>query len=317
MFFGTLNVSSKPNFSVRKLTSIAMAVLTCLAVPLNASPVQPGSQAADARSRPPALHPDTVNLIHALSAQPELMNLSYLRYIIGAPENERQQMALKAKNYHWYQEPGRQLVYQLHQDGPQNGVVTRSVFTIQVPDSQLTTKEVERVFGQDHRRVFDHESHPTDVYSLGPNTYVSFTQPHNTFRVNKIAVGYEGPPLQPAPQQAVVGAYVLGKNKAIEAAMKSGHWGDAINWLRRDAALRPTDPYVHIQLAAAYRTGLMLNEAIGSYATAARLGAGDPEVERICRAAFTDLRVLPPQAPQSNDRRGYLAGQSSAGAAGL
>lgn len=311
-------MSSRTNFGVRKLTSIAMAVLACLTLPLYATPGKPGPQAAAARSRPPrppALHPDTVNLIHALSAQPELMNLSYLRYIIGAPENERSQMALKAKNYHWYQEPRRQLVYQLHQDGPQNGVITRSVFTIQVPDSQLTTKEMERVFGQDHRRVFDHESHPTDVYSLSPNTYVAFTQPHNTFRVNKIAVGYEGPPLPPTPQQAVVGAYVLGKNKAIEAAMKSGHWAEAITWLRRDAALRPTDPYVHIQLGAAYKSGLMLNEAIGSYATAARLGVGDPEVERICRAAFTDLKVLP---PQSNDRRGYLAGSQSAnGAAGL
>lgn len=311
-------MNSRQNSGVRKLTSLAVAVLACLSLPFNATTVEPGPQAACARSRPPALPPETVNLIHALSAQPELMNLSYLRYIIGAPENERSQLALKAKNYHWYQEPRRQLLYQLHQDGPQNGVVTRSVFTIQVPNSQLTEKEVHRVFGEDHRRVFDHESHPTDVYSLGPNTYVSFTQPRDTFRINKIAVGYEGPPLAPAPEQAVVGAYTLGKNRAIEAAMKSGHWGEAIGWLRRDALLRPADPYVHIQLGTAYRAGLMLNEAISAYSTASRLGAGDPEVDKICRAAFADMKVLPPQnqAAPAQDRRGYLAG-SPAGAAGL
>lgn len=304
-------MSSRQNFRIRKLTSLALAVFACLSLPLNASN---SSQAAFARSKStsngPPLHPDTVNLIHALSLQPELMNLSYLRYIIGAPENERSQYALKAKNYHWYEEPKRQLVYELHQDGPRTGAVTRSIFTIQVPDSRITTKEMEKVFGQDHKRVFDHQSYPTDVYSLGPNTYVSFTQPHDTFRVNKIAVGYEGPPLPPPPEQAVVGAYVLGKNKSIEKAMKTGHWGEAITWLRRDAALRPSDPYVQIQLGSAYKTGLMLNEAIAAYSNAARLGAGDPEVQKICRAAFEDMKVLPPQ--QNQDPRGYLAGSSQA-----
>jgi len=314
-------VNSAQIFGVRKLASVALAVFACVSLPLNATPVHPGSHAADARSRPPALAPDTVNLIYALSAQPELMNLAYLRYIIGAPENERSQMALKAKNYLWYQEPKRQLVYRLHQDGPQNGVVTRSVFTIEVPDSQLTAKEVERVFGhqgQGHRTVFDHQSHPTDVYSLSSNTYVSFTQPQDTFRVNKIAVGYEGPPLPPPPHQAVVGAYVLGKNKAVEAAMKSGNWEQAITWLRRDAALRPADPYVHIQLGTAYKAGLMVNEAIGEYSKAAKLGAGNPEVEKICRAAFIDLKVLPPQTPSqnANQSRGYLAGNQRANSAG-
>jgi hypothetical protein len=313
-------MKSRRNFSARKITSLAVAVLSCLTLPLNGTPVEPGPQAANARSQPPALPPDTVNLIHALSAQPELMNLSYLRYIIGAPENERSQYALKAKNYHWYQEPRRNLAYELHQDGPRNGVITRSVFTIhQTPETKLSTKEMERVFGQNHTRVFDHQSYPTDVYSLGPNTYVSFTQPTDTFRVNKIAVGYEGAPLPPAPEQAVVGAYVLGKNKAIEIAMKTGHWGEAITWLRRDASLRPADPYVHIQLGQAYKTGLMLNEAISSYSKAALLGANDPEVQKICRAAFVDLKVLPPeQHAPPQDRRGYVAGgQPFNGAPGL
>jgi hypothetical protein len=276
------------------------------------------SNAAFARSRPPALHPDAVNMIYALSAQPELMNLSYLRYVIGSPENERSQMALKAKTYYWYQEPKRTVTYSLHQDGPQPGTITRSIFTISVPDSQLTTKEMERIFGQEHKRVFDADSHPTDVYSFGPNTYVAFAQPRDSFRVNKVHVGYDGPPLPPPSQEAVHAAYSFGKTKAVEAAMKSGNWREAITWLRRDAAMRPADPYVHIQLGTAYRAGLMLNEAIAEYSQAARYGAGNPEVEKICRAAFVDMKVLPPQERNRHqDRRSYVAGNSVNAAAGL
>jgi len=318
MFFETVYMLSSQNLNVRKLTSLALSVLATLSAPFYACTSETGgeSQAAFARSRPPALAPDTVNMIYALSAQPELMNLSYLRYVIGPPDNERSQLALKSKTYHWYQEPKRQLLYELHQDGPQPGSVTKSVFTISVPDSQLTAKEMERLFGQGHHRVFDHNSHPNDVYSFGPNTYVAFTQPHDTFRVSKIHVGYQGPPLPPPPTEAVWSAYSFGKNKAIETAMKSGHWGEAIRWMRRDAALRPNDPYVHIQLGSAYRTGLMLNEAIQEYAHAARLGAGDPQVEQICRAAFVDMKVLPPhQAQPPKDKRSYLAGSHPMNAA--
>ncbi len=302
--------------TARKCTGLALAVLLSLSssicVPL-ASDDDASPQAAFARSRPPALPPDTVNLIYQLSQQPELMNLSYLRYVVGAPENERSQFAMKAKNYYWYQEPKRTLLYQLHQDGPQNGVVTKSIFTISVPDSQLTTKEMERIFGQQHQKVFDHQSYPSDVYSFGPNTYVAFTQPHDTFRVNKIQVGYQGPALSPPPQEAVYSAYNLGKNKAIEKAMKNGNWSEAITWLRRDASLRPGDPMVHIQLGTAYRAGLMLNEAIAEYAHAARLGAGDPEIDKICRAALVDMKVLP--AGNHHNNRSYLAGNHPVSAA--
>ena len=276
------------------------------------------ANAAFARSQPPALAPDAVNMIYALSAQPELMNLSYLRYVIGSPENERSQLALKAKTYYWYQEPQRIPLYSLHQDGPTPGTVTRSIFTITLPNSELTTKEMERLFGHEHKRVFDHNSHPTDVYSFGPNTYVAFAQPQDTFRVNKIHVGYEGPPLPPPPEQAVYAAYSFGKSKAVEAAMKTGNWREAIVWLRRDAAMRPNDPFVHIQLGQAYRAGLMINEAITEYTTAARYGAGNPEVDKICRAALVDMKVLPQHAQRhGNDRRGYVAGNSLSSVAGL
>lgn len=306
---------------LRKLTtSLTVAVAACLSAPffsamlqLNGSVCEPN--AAFARSRPPALAPDAVNMIYALSAQPELMNLSYLRYVIGAPENERSQLANKSKTYYWYQEPRRTLAYSLHQDGPQPGTVTRSIFTINVPNSQLSTKEMERIFGNEHKRVFDQQSHPTDVYSFGPNTYVAFAQPHDTFRVQQIHVGYEGPPLPPPPQEAVHAAYSFGRNKAVEAAMKSGNWREAITWLRRDASMRPADPYVHLQLGQAYRSGLMINEAIAEYSQAARYGAGIPEVEKACHAALVDMKVLNPHA--RHDRRSYFAGNSLNTAAGL
>ncbi len=316
-------MATRPKFNFRRLISLTVSLLAGLTAPFYGAVSDLDSQVANAnaafaRSRPPALAPDAVNMIYALSAQPELMNLSYLRYMIGDPENERSQMALKAKTYYWYQEPKRIATYSLHQDGPQPGTVTRSIFTITVPDSQLTTKEMERLFGQEHKRVFDHNSHPTDVYSFGPHTYVAFAQPQDTFRVNKIHVGYEGPPLKPPPQEAVYAAYNFGKNKAVGAAMKNGDWREAIGWLRRDAALRPSDPFVHIQLGQAYRAGLMINEAISEYSQAARCGAGNPEVEKICRAALVDMKVLPAHAQhRQTDRRSYVAGGSLGSAAGL
>lgn len=323
MFFAIGSMAKRPHFQFHRLTSLTVSLLAGLSAPFyglvsDSDPQIGNANAADARSRPPALAPDTVNMIYALSAHPELMNLSYLRYVIGNPENERSQLAMKAKTYYWYQEPQRIVTYSLHQDGPRPGTVTRSIFTISVPDSQLSTKEMERLFGQEHKRVFDHNSHPTDVYSFGPNTYVAFAQPQDTFRVNKIHVGYEGPPLPPPPEQAVYAAYSLGKNKAVEAAMKSGNWREAITWLRRDAAMRPSDPFVHIQLGQAYRAGLMLNEAIAEYSTAARYGAGNPEVDKICRAALVDMKVLPPHAQRhQSDPRSFVAGNSLSRAAGL
>jgi len=299
----------------RKIVSLAIVLpVTFFGAAFTNDGSESGTQAANARSRPAALAPDTINLIYQLSAQPELLNLAYLRYMVGSPENERSQLAIKAKSYYWYEGPRRQLAYQLHQDGPQPGSVTRSVFTINLPNSQLTAKEMERLFGQQHQTVFDQQSYPTSVYSFGPNTFVSFTQPHDTFRVQKIQVGYDGPPLPPPSQESLMSAYNYGKNKALETAMKTGNWQKALTWLRRDVALRPDDPYAHIQLGSAYRAGLMVNEAIAEYSTAARLGYNDPKVDHICRAALVDMKVLPPQ-PRNSDRRNYLAGGKNVHAA--
>lgn len=300
-------------FGVRKVTTLAVAALSLsFANMSNTAPDAPGALTA----RTPVLAADTVSFIQKLATQPELMHPNYLRYVIGAPENERSQYALKTKNYYWYEGPRRHNAFQLHHDGPSPGVITRSDFSLNLLKSQLTYKEMTKIFGQPHKRVFDRQSYPTDVYQTGPYTHVAFTQPHDTFRVERVQICYDGPPLPPPPQEEILMAYNAGRTKALQMASK-GDIRQAIPWLEKDVRLNPYDANAHAQLAAAYRSNLMINEAISEYATALKL-AGDENTANSCRNALVEMKVLAPPPPQTKQQmqnpRNYFA---QSGAAGL
>lgn len=311
--------SSRRIFANRKILSASVATLALVSFNISANaPDCPGALQAFGRKQkqPPALPEDTVELINKLATQPELMNVQYLRWVIGSPENERSQFAMKSKNFFWYNPLGHRCMYELHQDGPALGVNTVCSFTLHLIKSQVTTKEMEKVFGGDHKRVFDRQAYPVDVYQTGPYTRIACTQPHNSFRVEKIQVLYDGPPLSPPSKQEILNAYNAGKEKALALADANDDPRVAIPWLEREVRYHPQDANLHLQLAQAYRSNLMLPEAINEYGTAARLAGNDRNVVSACRTALIEMKVFPPPgkepaaATQRNGQqrggRGYL-----------
>jgi hypothetical protein len=258
-----------------------------------------------------SLSPETVELIYKLSNQPELMNVEYLRYIIGDPGNERAQRSLKEKNYHWYTGPKRELAYTLHQDGPRHGVITHSSFMINLPASRMTKKEMEKIFGEEHQHVFDQRSFPNDVYSMGPSTYVAFTQPRDSFRVKEIHIGYNGGALPPPGKQDIAYVYGLKQSKALHAHAQ-GNFHEALPWLAHEARMRPSDPYAHMRLAETFRGLSMVNESIAEYCAAMKLSKGDANVMEPCRLALVEMKVLPESSKnQQGQGKSYLVQNGS------
>ncbi|MBZ0186103.1 MAG: hypothetical protein K8F91_07575 [Candidatus Obscuribacterales bacterium] len=267
------------------------------------------ADSAQARQKQPPIEPNTLALINKLAQKPELMNLSYLQYVVGLPENGRSQVARSKKSYFWYQEPKRIVAYQLDQNGPQAGMVTSSAFTFNMPDSKVSFADVEKMFGTGHQEVFDHRAYPTRVIAVSPTTHISFTQPHDTFRVKHITVGYNGPPLPPPPLDEIELAYNFRKAEALMACQNGkGHVG--IPFLQGDVMKQPGNARAHLQLAQAYRKSLMLNQAIASYREAMRLSGGDPEIVAACQAGLSEMKVLPVNQPGSGQRT-FLAGSKA------
>lgn len=284
-------------------TILVVSALFATSVGLS-STCQP-AQAVDS-----TLTPEMVELIYKLSNQPELMNIEYLRYIIGDPQNERSERNLKEKNYHWYSGSKRQLVYTLHQDGPRSGVVTHSSFMINLPASRMTRKDMEKIFGPEHQHVFDQRSFANDVYAMGPGTYVAFTQPHDSFRVKEIHVGYNGGPLPQPSKQDIAYVYGLKQSKALHAHAQK-NWHEALPWMAYEARMRPSDPYAHMRLAETFRGLAMVNESIAEYCAAMKLSNGDPNVMEPCRLALVEMKVIPANAKAQSQGKSYLVQQGS------
>ena len=257
--------------------------------------------ALPAESKGKGVDEETMKLINLLVERPELMNVQFLSQYVGMPENWSTQNALSSKNYYWYKEPTRFLQYHLAQTGPQPGMVTQSEFSIGLPKSQLTHKEMEKIFGEPDKRVFNQQSVPVDIYDVGPNTHLAFTQPYDMFRVTSITVRYDGPPLAPltANDFAIANQF---KQAQAQEAMKKGEWHKAIRWLESEVRARPNDPVARLQLAQGYRKQLMLNNAITQYRAALALAGGDQDIVKSCHSALVDMKVL----PKGHDSKSYL-----------
>lgn len=291
------------NFQKKLFCSGLSVLFFCLATSL-----MPLSVAA----RSKAIDPAVLQMVQKIAYNPELMNVSYLQYLIGFPENGRAQQGLIRKGYTWYEEPSRFAAYTLEQQGPSPGVVTRSMFSINVPNSEIRMKDVEEQFGPMHKTVYDQQSHPNQIYSISPTTSLIFVQPRNSFRVSSIKIAYAGPPLGPPSQEDMELAYNYRRTQAIGAG-QNGDWHKAIPWLRADVAKEPNNPDAHIKLAFAYRQHMMLNESIKEYIEVLKLSGDRPELSSAAIAALTELRVWPlqPAGTQSSPGGGtYIAGSN-------
>ena len=167
----------------------------------------------------------TQMMIWELSHRPELMNLAYLQYFIGHPENEGVTRG-SDRHYYWYKGPDRQLVYELIQveDGP--GRIVDSRMIVHLKGMGLTFDKIEKIFAAANatanangsagangsiggtnntgsnpaptiasKRFFDYYGHPNEVFVFVPNTSVAFSCPSNTYRLDQAKIVYRGAPL--------------------------------------------------------------------------------------------------------------------------
>lgn len=81
-------------------------------------------------------------LIFQLAQNPALMNVEYLRYFIGPPE-EQYRLSGPEKHYVWY-DSGRQVKYQLDQVARSPGMVTESSMVINLDGTGLTFKKLKK-----------------------------------------------------------------------------------------------------------------------------------------------------------------------------
>lgn len=236
----------------------------------------------------------SAGLIYAMGKRPELMDLNYLQYFIGLPENYAVMHGRIQKTYHWY-DAHRRLEYEL-QTTEVGGVTTESTFTAHTPRHDLTFEEVEKLFGQDCKHFFDSEAHPTKLYSLSQNTFLTFSSAPHSHRVTRARVLYKGPGLAKATPGDIMQAQQQLKMRTDPIA-NGTDYRSAIPILKARLQANPTDPETRLLLARAYARTHHINEAITEYKYVLA-NAPNEEIRQRCEEALQNFHVLRPnQSP--------------------
>jgi len=258
------------------------------------NPYDPNNPNSQQYQQPPLkFDQQTLLLVVTLSHQPELMNLDYLEYYLGRPENEKAMASHGMRNYYWYEPGKRRLKYQLRQSQLIPGQMVESRFDAFTPDSKVDLEDIDDAF-QDipSKKRFNEKGVPTQVFQFVPNTTVEFTQPHNAFAVQQIVIRYDGPPLKQPDQQAMGNASDFRKAK-LDDYVKKGNWNEALPLLQQHLKEHPEDVISQIDLADAYKYTGHLNEAIGQYQIALGNSGAVQELSDRCYKGLQDTKVLP------------------------
>lgn len=254
-------------------------------------------------------------LINAAS-HPELLDHSYLAAVLGQPLRAVYGNGGRV-GVHWEAQDGSRTRFELS-DGRTWAVtavggnarpVTHRELVCIFKTSGLTLSELRKRLGPPEKRYFDQQTHPVDVYRLSPHASLSFTEPANSFDVQRITVTYLGDPL-PLPSRhdlAIAHEYRLNKAKQLCA---DGDFAQSLPLLEAHLKDHPGDGDAHLQLARIYRRQCDVNGAIAQYREALSLARahGDIDMEARCLAALTEFGVVMP-AP-------WLDSTNDAGAGG-
>lgn len=236
--------------------------------------------------------PQAQLLITQLSLHPELMNLDYLKYHIGRPENERAEQNNLNHNYCWY-DVNHQIQYQLEQKQSSPGQVVESVMSIRLDGMAVTFETLQSLFAdKPSKRFFDNNSHPSQMYALAPDTLLTFSSQPNTFRVNRAKVMYRGAPLPPpsADDIAAGESQLLSASKGF--SLTDQVTSETIPMLQARVKTRPYDPESHLMLAQALQRQSRLHEAIGEYKVALAMSGQDENVRAASMDALRSMHVI-------------------------
>lgn len=267
---------------------LAMVFLCCSALILRFS----DSAIAFYMERKHQVDPVALQVISKLSHQPELMNVSYLQYYLGLPANQAENEMRTDQCYYWYSTDRGMLRYKLEQNEIALNTVTDAMFTVYLPDSGLTFKDMESKYGKPVKRFFNEYSFPTEQYNLIPNTSVSFIQPQNAFEIQEVVIHYRGHPLPLPSALDMKLASCERRANAFEYHCQK-NWSSELPLLQSHLAEHPEDIEAHCALAQALKAIGHINEAIAEYEFALAQTSNNTELRQKCIAGLKELKVLP------------------------
>lgn len=257
------------------------------------------------------LDDDTLALITKLSANPQLINESYLSTVLGSPTTAAGQPGSPANRY-WYKQGTKGPKYELSSYDEPDGKATTS-FVINDPSRQLDFEDVEKQFGKNPLHRFDQEARPTAIYSFSPNTSLIFTKPQNTFRIEKISVNYSGPPLPPPSVFDVQAASDVRKQQILDMHSKGLH-RESLPALVEHVKANPGDAEMHFVLARAYKESCLINPAVAEYSNALYLcqplTKENEDLAKRCMNGLAELKMQPIPSEQLQQYHNYALFQS-------
>lgn len=279
----------------------AVYVATVFSIAVNAAQAHPLSKVTRKTSGK-----DALALMLSFARQPDLLDASYLRRVLGAPD-DRGRVYLGQRVLHYSQkvEPGTSYdftannIFAATTPSGIAGACESRQLVCHLEQSGLTLAQVKGTLGAPERRYFNNQSHPVDVYRFTPYASISITEPANSFSVNEITVNYIGDPLSgPAPESMMVADNCrIAKAKAMLAA---GIYGPATALVREHLEDNPQDGRMHLIYAGILRRTSDLNGALSEYRTALDIARenGDKELETASLKWLSSFGVVQVAATQ-------------------
>lgn len=232
-------------------------------------------------------------LLWRLSHKPDLMNVNYLKYYLGEADERSGPEGSSSIAYYWYDQFRRPRC-ELFQHLDKAGAIVESIFVTHLPDSEFDFDELDKRLGPHLHGFYDHEGHPTHMYSFVPFTSLCLTSPPNTFCIKTARVTYAGPGLK-APglddMQVAHDSYMA--KSQIDLNSPKTNWQNALLIARERVSKHPYEAEAHIALATALRKTGNVHEAIGEYKLALSLNKYNPSVQQQCFEGLKALKVLP------------------------
>lgn len=258
---------------------------------------------------PEDLDPTTAYLLWQLTHKPELMNVEYLTYYLGAPDSTTHQIGIRSHAYYWY-DSARQPKCELYQEHDKPGEVVESQMMFHLPQrDDFNFKALEDPLGPPVRRFFDHDGHATQMFQFVPNTTLSLASPMHTHSIRKATVTYMGPPLgNPSNEDMQIAhdTYVAKSRIAVNSGKVN--WQSALLVARDRVRMHPMDVEAHLALAQALKKTGNIHEAIGEYKFAMSLSQYNQTAMQECVAGLKELRVLPANYGQNVQGSTGIAG---------
>jgi hypothetical protein len=213
-----------------------------------------------------------------IALRPELMEPRYINIILGRA-NQSGNTGL-FENYIWRASLPGKASYHLQAENHPVATECSASFSAHFQHSGLNRLDIIKELGQPARHFFDSSGHPADEYRFSDHTFLTVSEPANTFEVTQITVCYQGPHIAGPSSDDYSAAQAFRLQKA-QRQLAFGNASECAKILREHLQDNPHDAPTHLLLAQTLQRVCDLNGAIDEYRTAYHLSQtqGLPHVE--------------------------------------